>query len=79
MELSPFALSFTPAFWSSPKMPLNLCEDSLAEKKVYAGVQSAHAYFVHIESVFSISIGLPRQFNICPVFIALCERYGTVL
>ena len=23
MELSPFALSFTPAFWSSPKMPLN--------------------------------------------------------
>ena len=38
MGLPLFALSFTPAFWSSPKMPLNLCEDSIAEKKVYAGV-----------------------------------------
>ena len=29
---------FVPVFRSSPKMPLNLCEDSIAEKKVYAGV-----------------------------------------
>ena len=37
-KLSPFTMPLVPAFWSSPKMPLNLCEDSIAEKKVYAGV-----------------------------------------